>query len=346
MVVRARALDQPKQAEYLAKAATRVIRAGERESGRKLAQEAADMVAAIPENLREWSLVPAGAEALGACDLERAARFVESTDKNALPTAISAASFEELPEAEAMLKQWEAENGCEVGQVRARLVRRLTATHPEDALRIVNGMDLATIGIKVMLLGQIAVAMVPHDHAAACSLIDQALALCVQPPTETAFSDFGHRAVLAGFLALQAHEIDYPDMESVVARVMAARDAELDESDTGRLAACLAPLDPQASRHLLETVAASRQRHPDLANDQSCELAAWVLIDWEHAEERIEQEFAAQAEKENDRDYGGSRDYSAILFAAEQLSFSAEDRWEYYERPFLDSVLSEDGTPW
>lgn len=106
-------------------------------------------------------------------------------------------------------------------------------------------------------------AVAPRDRKLAWSLIDRAFALYLdQPSAWQTWSNHGGRAVFAAWTAGQAQAVDYPDMASVVARVLACRPTE-DEAHSPahrletlvRMAKVLALIDPAVARDLLAVVA-------------------------------------------------------------------------------------------
>ena len=70
-----------------------------------------------------------------------------------------------------------------------------------------------------------AVALAPRDKTSAYALIDRALALCLEKPMEFRTCGLGLHGpgAVAALLSVQAGEIAYPDMQSVINRVLASR---------------------------------------------------------------------------------------------------------------------------
>ena len=120
-----------------------------------------------------------------------------------------------------------------------------------------------------MALGWVAVAVAPRDKPLACSLIDRAFAILMAPDTaESSPGTYGGWPARAAFLAVQAQRIGYPDMESVVYRVLACRPTRRTgllasdmESWNRRsfMAAFLGLVDPQAARDILDSIEPQRQ---------------------------------------------------------------------------------------
>ena len=138
-----------------------------------------------------------------------------------------------------------------------------------------------------MALGWVAVAVAPRDKSLACSLIDRAFAILMAPdkPGPTLGDDGGWPAQ-AAFLAVQAKRIGYPDMESVIHRVLACRptrkhaiaqasDIESLESKVF-MAAFLGLVDPQAARDMLDSIEPNAKRSAPIQRGRPCNLGESV----------------------------------------------------------------------
>ena len=112
-------------------------------------------------------------------------------------------------------------------RVRMQIAYRLGATDPAAAVRIVDSIqedDRESAKIKAEAFSWVAVAVAPKDKKLAYSLIDRSLAIYVDEPEKLrSSSNFGAPSVFAARVAGLAHEIGYPDMDSVIARVLALR---------------------------------------------------------------------------------------------------------------------------
>ena len=119
---------------------------------------------------------------------------------------------------------------------RTAIAYQIGRNHPDDAIRIIRDMkrDPGTIW-QAEAFGWLAVALAPRDRARANGLIDQALAMMIFErdwASRSAWS--GGEMAGAAHVALCARRIGYPDMESVVMRVIAARPTDSRNASTER----------------------------------------------------------------------------------------------------------------
>ena len=152
--------------------------------------------------------------------------------------------------------------------------------------------------------GWLALAIAPKDKARAFALVDRALALPIDKPEPFgSYTYFGAALASSAGIALNARRIGYPDMESVMMRVMAARpdgrhgfnDPAMQAQATTIAAPLVALLDPAAAATVLGQVEArSGLSAADLASVAGeWWLAAWSLADLKHAEGIVEAQIAA-----------------------------------------------------
>jgi hypothetical protein len=181
--------------------------------------------------------------------------------------------------------------------------------------------------------GWLAVALAPRDRARACSLIDWALAMMIfQRDWAGRSLSSGGEMAGAAHVALCARRIGYPDMESVVMRVIAARptDGGGVSGDRTRLARAiavstvsLALVDPEAARTVLEQLE-SRVGF-DLAAEWSTRepwLMAWALVDLQKARAVFESTLAS-LEQQKDVNLWGTGFFEMV-----ELLTAAPDRRE------------------
>jgi hypothetical protein len=178
---------------------------------------------------------------------------------------------------------------------------RLAPTRPADAIRVAEIIGNNPQGYpddgqraKATALGRVAVAIAPRDKPLAYALIDRAFAILLasqEPPSSREV--WGGWPAGAGFVALLAQQIGYPDMESVVYRVLACRPSRKhgpgvqDASDIHFLqselimATFLGLVDHQAARELLQCVDAQSGSLRPEANPalRWTWLKAWALVD-------------------------------------------------------------------
>ena len=144
---------------------------------------------------------------------------------------------------------------------RTAIAYQIGRDRPDEAIKIIEDMkrDPATIW-QAEAFGWLAVALAPRDRARANALIDRALAMMIDR-RQAELGRSGGEMAGAAHVAVCAQRIGYPDMESVVMRVIAARPTERiasttrDRSLVGRHAVStvsLALVDPEAARTVLE----------------------------------------------------------------------------------------------
>ena len=133
-----------------------------------------------------------------------------------------ATELDDLAKAESVLKN--VEPWC-AGRARVRLAYRIAATRPAEAIRLVenipadNGREDLT---KAGAFGWLATVIAAKDPKLAHVLIDRAFAIYLHPAEQV--RHFGGWWVpQSAFSAYQARAAGYPDMESAIYRVLAAR---------------------------------------------------------------------------------------------------------------------------
>jgi hypothetical protein len=187
--------------------------------------------------------------------------------------------------------------------MRTEVAYRIGAEHPDEALRIIEGMNgNEAIRYQAEALGWLAVAVAKRDPKRAFTLIDRALALPVDH--EGAFDPWVHTGGATGTaarIAFCARRAGYPDMSSVIARVLATRTdpnryppSQLSDS-IATTAALLALTDPAATREMLRQSEAIRGSIPTAGTGGRGDrwLIAWGLADLKYAQSRVESDLAA-----------------------------------------------------
>ena len=181
----------------------------------------------------------------------------------------------------------------------------IAPTQPDRAVRLVEGMKgYNPEKYQAEAFGWLALAIAPKDKARAFALVDRALALPIDKPEPFgSYTYFGAALASSAGIALNARRIGYPDMESVMMRVMAARpdgrhgfnDPAMQAQAMTIAAPLVALLDPAAAATVLGQVEArSGLSAADLASVAGeWWLAAWSLADLKHAEGIVEAQIAA-----------------------------------------------------
>ncbi len=306
LVVGARAIDQPWRAAYLAQAGGLAIRLGNQEAGRKLLDEAEQTAAKLGSQHQHAGARAMVARAMAPTDLKRALALLEpigpqdEPDRLRLGVAVAICQ-QDLGQALAMVGKVEPSYPVDADCARLRMACRLAPTRPADAVRVAemignhrqnNSGDGQRA--KATAMGRLAVAVAPRDKSLACALIDRAFAILLaseEPPSSSEV--WGSWPAGAGFVALQAGQIGYPDMESVAARVLARRPSKKhgpgvqDASDIQALqseiimATFFALVDRQAAQEVLHSVEAqSGALRPEA--DPALRwawLKAWALVE-------------------------------------------------------------------
>jgi hypothetical protein len=147
-------------------------------------------------------------------------------------------------------------------------------------------------------LGWLAVVVAKRDPKRAFALIDRALTVTLDRERSLNLHIvFGGAAGTAARIAFCARRVGYPDMDSVIARVLAARpapDRYYSTLDVGArndpAPALLALTAPAAAGELLRQIAAGRGTlpNPGARVDEDRWLIAWGLPDPKHAQTLVE----------------------------------------------------------
>jgi len=313
-----RKMNQPMRAACLARAGGLAVQLGNRESGRKLVEEAAGMIAGIPQPNARAIVRGAVVQGMAAYDPDRALRFLETSagqsdrdgaragpeEDRARANIAVAVCLDDLKTALAIVQG--PPRTVYTRFIKLRIAYRLAPSRPADALRVVENIEEreSPYGpMKVQAYGWLATAVAPRDKALACSLIDRGLALSLEKRSgERSLGATDTNALQAALLAVQASQIGYPDMESVTHRVLAARPTGRREASattvlyaSATMASILALADPEAARHILQGIEArggpSAFGDPRTIKDRW--FKAWILADPRHAMELADQEIAA-----------------------------------------------------
>ncbi len=106
---------------------------------------------------------------------------------------------------------------------RTEIAYNIGADRPDEAIKIIEGINRdnrRAAHWHATAFGWLAVALAPRDRARAFGLIDRALAMMIDHPDGRRVDE---ETAVAARIAICARRIGYPDMESVVMRVMATR---------------------------------------------------------------------------------------------------------------------------
>ncbi|HLJ94844.1 MAG TPA: sigma-70 family RNA polymerase sigma factor, partial [Gemmataceae bacterium] len=295
-VVRTRTLEQPRRTWSLAEIGTLVRQLGKEETGRQLIAEAAEMADKL--GAQEYQALARGlvAQALAPYDLERAHALLkpltEPNDKMRFAQMVATATLKDDPSLPP--------------RVRMQIAYHMGATDPVAAVRIVNSIQ-GDAKVKAEAYSWVAVAVAPRDKKLADSLIDRSLAIYVDESEKLrSWSNNGGPSVFAARVAGLAQKIGYPDMESIIARVLAVRQTNYYESPARVIeshlatAMILALTDPATARQILHAIepqsAAIGTGYSSIRRRYW--LPAWALADLPHAVELFDRELAGLQEKD------------------------------------------------
>ncbi len=212
--------------------------------------------------------------------------------------------------------------------VKTPVAYRIGADRPDEAIRIIEGIRRDGAGRwQAEAFGWLAAALAPRDRERAFTLIDRALAMTIG--SSTGGASFADDAILAAaHVAARAEQIGYPDMESVLMRVMATREGRWPgnrsaQSRSSMLSVIsLALFDPATARTALEQLETRGALDPiAFPIARRPRLLAWALLDIEKAQAVFEAEVIAL-----DRERNPVSLIRGMLFAAEVLATPPEGR--------------------
>ncbi len=199
-----------------------------------------------------------------------------------------------------------AGNGPYPDRAKLEIAVRIGADRPDEAIRIIEGMNSHMADqMRAEAFVWLAIAVAPRDRTRAFALIDRALAVPVdQPRIYDSWINFGGAMTAAVPMAAAARHVGYPDMNSVIMRVMTTRpnpsglrvfDPALEIRSAAMAAVPLALLDPGAARVLLQQIEArSGLDAAKLAEVAGRDwLRAWALVDLKKAESLFEAQLSA-----------------------------------------------------
>jgi protocatechuate 3,4-dioxygenase beta subunit len=312
-VIRARSMDQPERTVGLAQMGALVMRLGNKDAGKKLLDEAAAMADKLQPTDRNYSEFGTIAAAVAKSDITKAKSLIAKiTDKNRHDNQLAdvAASLDDIEQSESLLKDVES---YYAQWARMVLAYRIAAKRPAEAIRLVENMQTSRSSLdedrKAKAFGWLATAIAPSDPKLAHSLIDRAFAIYQQPAYF--YSGYGGRSAQAAATAVLANQIGYPDMESIVYRVLATRPTTKDAYSPAAaqescvvMAKYLALIDPQTAKQVLQAIEPTSDNigsgFSGVGRDEW--LMAWALADPLHAVELMEKELAsAKDNNENQR---------------------------------------------
>ena len=301
--VQARGLIAFERPVAMARAGSVLVKLGRVDAGRKLIDEAARDAAKLLTKDRAGYYRSLVAEALAPFDLKQALALIEPIEEEEkFPTAKSARyagiataiAKTDTTRAVALLDSV-AGPSFHHELARTEIAYKIGADRPDTAIKIIEGINRNrwAAQYQAAAFGWLAVALAPRDRARAFALIDRALAMTIE---HSGGRESEEDMAVAARIALCARRIGYPDMESVVMRVMATRSFVDSPSERNRLvqpatqaALALALIDPDAARTVLEETEARSEL--DATKDWNIReqwLMAWSLVDLKRAEALVQ----------------------------------------------------------
>jgi hypothetical protein len=307
-VVRANSLDAADRMLALAAAGRTLTRLGRVEDGRKLIEGAAESAKQLGTSQQPGWQRARVAATLAPLDIEQALALVNPIDREAnwrngcLALVASAVAQTDTARAIAMADAMEGRSS-EQEELKSEIAYKIGASRPDEAIRIIESMRRdGNQGMQSGAFAWLAVAVAPSDPKRAYALIDRALVMPVdEPELYEAWDGQGAGMGAAVSVALCARGIGYPDMQSVVMRVLAARavnrrrldrDVARQVSTIAYATVPLALLDPDAARNVLEQIGSHGGADPAKCAPQSW-LTAWALVDLDQARKIVDRELAA-----------------------------------------------------
>jgi hypothetical protein len=305
-VVQGRSRPQPDRTWALAEAGEVLVRLGHAEAGRKLIDEAAADAARLNSAGLEGYARATAARTLAPFDLDRALKLVEPSRESRYNTFIADAIAATNPDRAAALVDAASSPYLGAEVIRTKIAVFLGPNDPDRAIRMIEGMkSSAAEKYGAEGFAWVAVAVAPRHRARSVALIDRALSVPVdRPEVFQSWMNFGGGLAAAAHIAASARHAGYPDMDSVIMRVMASRTSPgiLGFSDPGieitmatTAAVPLALVDPGAARMLLTQIEA----RSGLDSSKLVEVArfdwlrAWSLVDLEKTGSLVDAQLAA-----------------------------------------------------
>lgn len=287
------------------------IKAGDEERGRKLLGQALEVAEKLAGGGSSATTRGHVAAALAASDPARALRLMDTVRETGVSNdhvhpaqAAAAVGAKDLDHARKFLGRIQPSviaPSAIADRARERIAYQLAASDLGAALRLVDEIGPRNLQIKADALGWIARAIAKRDPAQAYALIDRALDLYLDGRATWRIQPEVAR------IALAAQAVGYPDMPSVIDRVLAVRPTAADErlpsrrvESTVAAARVLALVDRAIARELLLSIEPQARligpgkgdnaRNGDVGRAEW--LQAWALVDLDEAERRCAGELA------------------------------------------------------
>jgi hypothetical protein len=265
-VVRARALDMPERAWWLAEAGFLAARCGNVEGGKAVVAEAAALAEPLSAEGLSGFFRGYVAGYLAPFDRPRAEKMLAAhTDPDEynryLALAVDRVALFDPKAARGLLDKFRSGNSLYQHEGRLFLAYRLAESDPDEAARVIAGVTepmYRTLGY-VKLAGLVA----RKDRPRAWKLIDAAFEQFDRNPEGfESWSNFGGPAAVAAIVAAAAKDLGHPDPAGGVVRALSRRPTgqragspQYRDEQAVKIALALSFVDPEAARRVLVGVA-------------------------------------------------------------------------------------------
>jgi RNA polymerase sigma factor (sigma-70 family) len=281
------------------------IRAGRAEEGRKLLDDAVRAASQLGVDSSEAQARAIVAAAIARNDLNKALALIEPVQAQDRDRCLAfiARAIARTDTVRAVAMADTMDSPAPIYQrVKTAIAYKIGADRPDEAIKIIESIKRDNAGRwQAEAFGWLAVALSPRDRARAFGLIDRALDL-ITDDSIAAETSTGYEMVAAAHVAACARQIGYPDMESVVMRVIAASPANWNSVSFKKLqhaslaAIDLALIDPGVAGAALKQTEANCKsvaiNPAGFANDRGRWLIASALADLANGQKLFETELA------------------------------------------------------
>jgi hypothetical protein len=323
-VARARGLEEAERAWALAQAGELVYRAGKKDAGRKVIDEAAKL--AEPLAFAELDGYRRGMVAARVALYDPAkCRAMIDPMKQAmefnrwLAQACPRVAEHDLATAKKWFADFRPDNSFYKHNSRQWVAYRIVATKPDEAVEIARGIEDRTV--RVCTLAGLATRL--KDRETAAKLIESAIDGIVADPNSYYNGGGGGTAAI---LLFRAKQMSHPDLAGVRDKVLAARnpnDARHGPDFEHTFALALALTDPDTARPILHRALPATERANLDGQRQREALVALVLCDPAGATLAVDGMIARAVKEKKGYDYTGLDTLAALLSQPDKLAEAA-----------------------
>jgi protocatechuate 3,4-dioxygenase beta subunit len=322
-VSRARALEPMYRPWALARAGELVFRAGRKDAGRKVIEEAAALAAA--RGVDEFDGYSRGTVAcrVALYDPAAARRLIDpvkdATQFNRwLAQACIRLSETDLPLAKRWLEDFRASNSLSRVTVRQRMAYRLARRSPDEAVALAEGID--NMRFRAATLAGVAARLAAADRARATRLLDAVL--------DDLAADHAPNGdgAMAALVLLRAKEAGHPDLASIRDRVLAMRPAASEAplgynyDPVAQTALALALTDPETARVVLRRALLPEGLKALNAPHARETLIALALVDPAALDREVDRLVAQAAKAKQGFRHGLLENLATLLTEPDQLA--------------------------